>query len=135
MANELIPYWLPGQTITCEAEAAVTGKRAVAISGPRVGGNPQVSPTATSEDLFGIAAYDAAAGDKVTVFVGRLVLPMEASGAITAGDHLVLGAAGVVSTAAPGAGVTAPVIGIAVDDAADGDDVPVALAASAIVGA
>lgn len=133
MANELIPLFYPADTLTGHAEVAVTGKRAVAISGPRVDGNPQVSPAADAEAFFGVAAYDAAAGEKVTIWrVG--VVPVTAGAAVTAGQALALNATGQVVAAAPAAGATAAVIGIAVDDAASGADCFVALNPTAIVG-
>lgn len=123
MANDAVPYFDPADVTTALAEAAVTGKRFVAISGPRVDGLVQVSPTANLGPAYGVAMRDAGAGAKVGVaHVG--VWPVTASGAIAAGDLIAADAVGRAKTAA-GAGTV--ILGVALDDAADGADVPVRL--------
>jgi len=120
-----VPFWDEANTITCHAEAAVTGKRFVTISGPRVDGNPQVSHaagTATTKAI-GVAAYTVAAGAKVSVYTAPgLVMPVTVAGAITAGDDVYSDADGKAT-----ATVTGLMVGIALDDAADGTDAPIKL--------
>lgn len=123
--NTAVPFWDEGNTITCHASAAITGKRFVAISGARVEGNPRVAHaagTATTKAL-GVAGYDAASGAKVSVYSAPgLVMPVTASGAITAGDDVYSAADGRAT-----ATVTGLMVGIALDDAADGTDCPIKL--------
>jgi hypothetical protein len=122
MANDAVPYFDPGDTFTAYCEAAVSGKRFVSISGPRVDGLPQISPTGAGAAAVGVASRDAALGGKVMVArVG--IWPVVAGGAITAGDPIKADAAG---EAIPQGGA-GEILGYALDDAADGADVPVAL--------
>lgn len=108
-----IPFWKPGADVTLTASAAVTGGQVVMISG-----NDSVAPaSAASAAWFGVAAFDAAAGDKVTVHRGG-VHPLTASGAIAAGANVITAAAGAVATL--GAGTPDQVVGIAVSAAANG---------------
>lgn len=116
------PYWDPADAITCHAEAAVTGKKLVMISGPRVDGNPQVSPATAGALVFGVAEHDAAIGEKVTVArVG--IWP------VVAGANLTAGAAvksdGSAEAIAAVAGDLAA--GVVLDDVVDGADAVVAL--------
>ena len=122
--NPAVPYWDEGNTFTGHASAAVTGKRFVGISGPRTEGNPTVAHAAAASRAIGVAGYDAAADAKVTVYAAPgIVMPVEAGGAISAGDEVEVGANGTAVTQAAGV-----VVGTALDDAAQGDDVPVKLA-------
>lgn len=118
---KLLPFWLPGDEVTGHASAAVTGCRLVRISGPRVEGNPQVAPAAADGYAFGVAATDAAAGTKVTVFRVSAIYPVQAGAAITAGQALKSNATGQVIPQ----GGTGIIIGYAVDDAAANAYVPV----------
>lgn len=122
MANETIPYWQPGDTPTCHAKAAVTGKRFVAISGPRVGGNPQVSPAGAGVKVFGVAGRDAAAGTKVIAHTEGIV-PVTAGAALTAGQEVQSDATGQAIVLAAGKPA-----GSVVDDVALGADAPIQLA-------
>lgn len=121
MTNELIPYWDPADTITCHAEAAVTGKRFVTISGPRVADLPQVSTAGAGARVFGVSSRDTAITDAFTVHRAG-VLPVLAGAAITAGELLASDALG---RAVPANGGVA--VAVAVDDAVDATDVPVVL--------
>lgn len=122
MANEAIPYFDPADVTTGYCEAAVTGKRFVALSGPRVDGLAQISPAGAGLDAYGVAMRDAAATAKVGIaHVG--VWPVVADGAITAGDKIAVGAAGKAKVAVAGQAV----VGTALDDTADGADCPVRL--------
>lgn len=124
--NPAVPFWDEDDTVTCHAETAVTGKRFVTVSGPMVGGNPQVEHQvgAAGKMVLGVAAYDAAAGAKVSVYNRSQVMPVTAGEAIVAGD-LVYSAADGRAVKTPPAG--ALVAGIALNDAALGADCPVKL--------
>lgn len=101
--------------ITLAASAAVTGGRAVEVTG-----NSTVGPAgAASTKVVGVAAFDqATVGGKVDVWpLPGIVHEVTASGAISAGDGLVAGAAGVVSTI--GAGTFQQLVGVALAAAAD----------------
>jgi hypothetical protein len=100
--------------ITLQASATVTGGRLVEATG-----NGTVGPAgAASTKVQGVAAFDAASGAKVDVWpLPGLIHEITASGAITAGDGLAAGAAGVVSTI--GAGLFQTLIGNATAGAAD----------------
>lgn len=85
----------PGAAVTFTAEAAVTAGQLVIVTGDR-----EVSPgTAKSAAWVGVAAFDAAIGESVTVLKGG-VQKILASGVIAAGDTVVAGAAGTVATLA-----------------------------------
>lgn len=100
--------------ITLQASATVTGGRLVEVTG-----NSTVGPAgAASTKVVGVAAYDAATGVKVDVWpLPGVVHEATASGAIAAGDGLIAGAAGVVSTI--GAGTFQQLVGVALAAAAD----------------
>lgn len=103
-----------GAPITLQASATVVGGRLVESTG-----NSTVGPAgAASTKVIGVAAWDAASGTKVDVWpLPGIVHEVVASGAIAAGDGLVAGAAGVVSTI--GAGTFQQLVGVAVAAAAD----------------
>lgn len=106
------PFWDEGDTLTCHAEVAVTGCRFVSISGPRVDGNPQVSPTAAGAEAFGVASRDKLAGEKVMVHrAATIVAPIEAGAVLAAGDKVEAGAGGVAIVLAAG-----KQLGVAMDD-------------------
>ena len=102
------PLFLPGAAVTHAAKAAVTGGQLVTITG-----NREVSPSAAGDRSYGIAAFDAAIGDKVTVHTGG-VHRVTASGAIAAGAQVEAAAGGAVAVLATG-----PAVGIALEAAAD----------------
>jgi hypothetical protein len=114
---EYLPVYKPGQAITLPASATITAGQLVEVSG-----SGTVGPAgAASVKVVGVAAFDAASGDSLTIFAGG-VQHAVASGAITAGQVVQAGAAGTVA-----AGTTAP-IGIALTTAADTADVRIQLA-------
>lgn len=134
--NECIPYYEPGSNITAKAEAAVTGKRFVAISDPMEndpetldatyvspqGGNVVVShAAAASPKVLGVASWDAGIGSRLVVITAPRALPVTADGAITAGDLVEVGTAGKAKTLGAGN----PAVGIALDTVADTEDCPV----------
>ena len=111
---EYLPVFKPGQAVTLKASAAITGGQVVEVTG-----SGTVGPAgAASTKVIGVAAFDAATNDNVTVYSGG-VQHGTASGAVTAGDVVQAGAAGTIAT-----GTTAPV-GIALTTAANGADVRV----------
>lgn len=126
--NPAVPFWDEGNTFTGHAATAVTGKRFVVIAGARVDGNPRVGHAVSAARVkpVGVSAYDAASGAKVSVYSGPgIVMPVTASGAITAGQDVYSTADGKASaTVVAGA----PVAGWALDDAADGADAVIKLA-------
>lgn len=115
---EYLPIYKPGQALTLKASASITGGQVVAISG-----SGTVAPAgAASTAVVGVAGFDAATNDNVTVFAGGVQV-CTASGAITAGAPVIAGAAGtVVSSATPPAGQQ---VGVALTTAADGAKVRV----------
>lgn len=117
-----VPLFNPGQAITSQASAAITGGQLLAVSG-----SGTVAPAgANAVNWVGVATQDASNGDKVGVVSGG-VQRLTASGAVTAGDVVVAAAAGQVSTLAA---VTTPtaadvtntraIVGIALTTAANG---------------
>ncbi|GAA3781229.1 DUF2190 family protein [Micromonospora maritima] len=124
MANEAIPFYEPGRRITCHATAGVTGKRFVNISANRQSdGNFSVAHATAAGAAFGVAAYDAATGEKVGVLRGSgFVVPVTAGGTIAAGARVEVGSNGQAVTIASGIAV-----GIAMTGATSGNDAIIAL--------
>lgn len=124
---DYLPLFQPGQAFTRAASATITGGQLLAVSG-----SGTVAPAgANATNWVGVAAFDAASGDNVTVHAGG-VQRIEAAGGITAGDLVVAGAAGTVATLAA---VTTPtaadvtntraIVGVALTTATDGNLVEV----------
>lgn len=111
--SDYSPLYKPGQDITRQASAAVTGGQLLQVSG-----SGTVAPTTGATAAFlGVARFDAASGADVGVSKGG-VQRLVAVGAIAAGDIVVAAAGGGVATnAAPGAGQQ---VGVALTSAADG---------------
>ena len=140
MANDCIPFKQPGESVTAKAEAALTGKRCVQISGPRTSGpglaataegsvylvgHPAVTGAAgAAKRIFGVAAWDTAINGMVTVLRGG-ILPITAGGTITSGQEVEVAADGRVVVLASGIA-----IGVACGDATANNDCEVALYAS-----
>ena len=117
--NPAVPFWDEGNTITCRASAAVTGKRFVTVSGARIDdGNPAVAHaagTATTKAL-GVSSRDAAVNEPVSVYSAPgLVMPVTTADALTAGEAVYSAVDGRATTTATGA-----IVGYALDDAAVG---------------
>lgn len=110
---EYLPIYKPGQAITLKASAAVTAKQVVEVTGAGT-----VGPAgADSVKWLGVAAFDAAINDNVTIYAGGVQFPI-ASGTVTAGDLVVCAADGEVITDATPA--TAPaLVGVALSTATD----------------
>lgn len=118
---DMIPFHFPAETLTCHASAAVIGRRFVNVSGAPTDDCPTVAH-ATTADALGVAAQDAALGEKVTVFTcGHL--QVEAGGAITAGARVSVDASGRAIAATGGATTTVAFVGKATRAAAAAGDV------------
>lgn len=115
---DMVPFFFPADTLTCHASEAITGRRIVGIADARRDDNPTVGHAAGGD--FGVAARDAVADGKVTVYtVG--VLEVEAGAAVAAGALVASDADGRAVTATTGA-----YVGRALDAAtAAGDLIPV----------
>lgn len=120
--SDYTPLYVPGDAYTSTASATIVGGQLVEVSG-----TDTVGPAgANSLKVVGVAAFDAASGARVTIYLGKVIHEVTASGAITAGDLLVAAAAGKVSTLAV---VTTPtaadvtntraIVGVALNTAAD----------------
>jgi len=121
--SDYLPRFKPGQAITSQASAAITGGRLVAVSGS----GTVATAAADSASVVGVAAFDvAASGDKVTIFTGG-VQKLVASGAITAGAGVVSDTGGKVKSATTATAAAAgTLLGRALTTvAADGDIVDV----------
>lgn len=111
---EHTPIFKPGEAITRVASAAVTGGQVLIVSG-----NDTVAPaSAASAAWLGVAAFDAASGEQVTVLSGG-VHELTASGAIAAGARVVTAAAGAVADIGAGTDYS-QVVGVALAAAAGG---------------
>jgi Uncharacterized conserved protein (DUF2190) len=97
VANDLIPYFRPGQDVTGLCTAAVTGKRFVKISGNRTSG-PGLSATAegsvyriaqavSGDRAIGVSKYDAPINGMTGIARGGIV-PVTAGAAVTAGQEV-----------------------------------------------
>jgi len=113
---DYLPKFKPGQAVTFSASADVIGGRLVAATGDRT-----VGPAgADSAAVVGVAGFDAATGEDVTVFTrAGGVHQLTASGAIAAGAKVSAAAAGKIQTV----GETTNPIGLALAAAAEADDV------------
>ena len=111
---EYLPIFKPGQAVTLKASAAITGGQIVEVTG-----SGTVGPAgAASTKCVGVAGFDAAQNDNVTIYTGG-VQHCTASGVIAAGDVVQAAAAGAIAT-----GAVAP-LGIALSAAANAADVRV----------
>ena len=116
---EYLPVYNPGQAVPLTASATITGGQLVEVSGV----NTVAPAAADSKKWVGVAAFDAASGERVTVFRLGVQRPI-ASGAVAAGDLVAAAAGGKVATAAtPAVGA---LVGVALTTAADGQSVEVA---------
>lgn len=92
--GDYVPLYLPGQAITSTTSAAVTGGQPVYVSGTGTIANSG----AAANIPVGVAAFDAASGEKVTFFGRGTVHRLTASGTVTAGEWVEAAAAGAVAT-------------------------------------
>jgi hypothetical protein len=114
---DYLPVKIPSDTLALVAGATITGGQVVAISAA----NTVTPTTAASAKVVGVAAYDVASGDLLTVHcVG--VQETNASGTIAAGDPVESAAAGAVATHTLGTN-DGNIIGIALTGATNGNKV------------
>jgi hypothetical protein len=102
--KECIPLYTPGTVLTVQATGDVTAKTFVNISGAMAGGLPKVAPAASGGLTFGVAVRDVKVGGRTTVIRGaRVVLPVIAGAAVSAGAEVEVGSFG--RAVAAGSGV------------------------------
>lgn len=103
MANDCIPIYEPGGTLTCHCDVAVTGKRFVAVSAEPQGGaqalvslgndgsggNIRVGMPTANARVLGVANRDRPAGGKVGVLsTPGLIVPITCSAAVAFNDEV-----------------------------------------------
>jgi len=89
---EYSPLFKPGAEFTRLTSAAVTGGQVLIVSGE----NTVAASSAASAAVLGVAGFDAANGEYVTVITAG-VHSLAASGAITAGASVAAAASGAVA--------------------------------------
>lgn len=109
---EYLPIHTPGQAITLKASATITAGQIVAVTGSGTVGPAGADSTA----WVGVAAFDAATNDNVTIYAGG-TQDVLASGTVTAGESVECAAAGAVATAATP--TVATIVGLALTTATD----------------
>jgi|Deesub1362A_J573_1020465.scaffolds.fasta_scaffold01139_11 predicted RecA/RadA family phage recombinase len=119
----MVLEYAEGRFIRMTAGADITAGQLVEITG-----DEEVSPaTAGSTSVIGVALTDASQNELVTV-VTEGVVSVTASGAVSAGDKVQAAADGKVSAwSASAAGDSAKIVGVALEDAADGNTVKIKL--------
>lgn len=118
----VVPTFTPAHDVTANVTAAVIGGRVLGVSGTLAAdGKLQCAHAAAAGAAFGVAATDQALGGDVLVYREGIV-PVEAGGAITAGQRVEVGAGGTAVVLA--AGVP---FGVATATGAAGALIPVAL--------
>lgn len=112
---DYVPLYLPGEAYTATASAAITGGKAVYVSG-----NGTVATAAAAANIIiGVAGFDVgASGDKLTVFARGTIHRLLATGTVTAGDVVEAATAGSVATHTQGTN-DVRVFGIALTTATD----------------
>jgi hypothetical protein len=104
--NSLIPIFEEGDWVTGTATADVVGRQLVKISGDKqADGTYSFAPAGAGDVAIGIAGFSAKSGKRVTVAMIDAVdsiMPLLASAAVAAGDHLKPAAAGQVVTTTTG---------------------------------
>jgi predicted RecA/RadA family phage recombinase len=141
MANDLIPFKLPGDDITGVATAAITGKKCVQITAAKPAG-PSGTLAATADTghlyqvghpgaggralgagkrIFGVAKWDAPIGGKVGIAKDGIV-PITCSAAVLAGAEVEVAADGSIIPNAAGVA-----IGLCLNDAAINTDAEIDL--------
>lgn len=138
MANDMVAVRLPGQDLTGQATAAVTGKRFVKISGSRTnkfnvlgtdasGNNHKVAPCGAGQAAIGVAKYDQpTVGGKVGVACAG-ILVVTAGANLTAGQLVMSDATGQAIPWVSAASEANQKLGIATDDCLSGADAEIAL--------
>lgn len=123
-ANQLFEYFSDSSAITCKAKGALTGKTFVKLAAGSTAQAPVVETAGAGDRPYGVAAWDVADGESVTI-VRRGVVSVTAGAALTVPAAVAVGANGraVVVGAAP-----AVAYGDLHNDVASGADAAVALA-------
>lgn len=113
--SDYLPKFEASKPFTLSASAAVTGGRLVVVTGDRT-----VGPAgADAANAIGVAGFDGAIGDAVTIYpLPGTVHKLIASAAIAAGARIITAAGGKVATI--GGGTNAIAVAL-VAAAADGD--------------
>lgn len=121
--NPAVPFYSEGKEFTCHVGAGgVIGKRFVMVSGNAVSERPVVITPTAGAACLGVAGFDGAAGDGVTVYRKPNVMPVKAGAALTAGQEVQTDASGQAIVLAAGKS-----LGIVLADAASGADAKIAL--------
>ena len=95
---QYVPAFRPGDTVTFDVTTAVVAGRYVELGSA----DRAVAPAgAGSLKVIGVAAHDAAIGDKVTVEISKAIDLATCADAITRGALVGTAAAGKVTTVAP----------------------------------
>jgi len=89
---EYLPLHIPGKAITRQASGTITGGQLVIVSGS----GTVAAGSAATHLWLGVAAFDAASGDSVTVY-SEGVQRLTATGSITAGQLVEAAASGTVA--------------------------------------
>lgn len=114
---QYLPVFRPGETVTFDVTAAVTGGHPVQVGTV----DRSVAPAdAASETYVGVAGHDAAVGDKVTVEINKPIHLLVALTAIARGDKVEAAGTGKIQTA-----TTGTAIGLALTSAVAGASVQV----------
>jgi predicted RecA/RadA family phage recombinase len=95
---EYLPLHQPGKSFTRQASAAILAGQLLVVTG-----SGTVGPASAATAAFvGVAAFDAASGDNVTVYAGG-IQRLVASGTVTAAQTVEAAASGTVATHTNGA--------------------------------
>jgi hypothetical protein len=112
-----------GENITGVATTTVTAKTFLAITADRSGGNISVGTATAAGRVAGVAKFDAASGELVSIARGNArVVKVTAGGTINAFAEVEVGTAGKAVTKASGVAV-----GYAVTGATSGGDAEISL--------
>jgi predicted RecA/RadA family phage recombinase len=111
MANDVVPLYEESDRVSAHAANALTGGRFVAITGRQsgkaagtginlhldtnaAGGNYTADVPGAGVYCMGVAAHDAASGEKVTIICEGIVSLITGTGGVTAGSLVEVDAAG-----------------------------------------
>jgi len=126
MANDAIPFKEDGDELTCVPTIAVQGKHFVVLTGGRnADGLYQIGPAGAGAKVLGVAMWDAAIGQRVTVktIESGNIMPVVAGAALNPDDSVTSDANG----AAVAAAAAARAQGVVLNGCAAGDDAEVML--------
>jgi len=118
-SNPIFEYFTDSDKITCKAVGAITGKTFVKIVAGGADQAPNVSTAGVGDTVWGVAGWDVADGQKLTVY-RRGVLSVTAGAALTAPTNVEVGANGQAVPA-----TTGTVVGYVHADVVSGADAPV----------